>query len=128
MTPIPNATSLFFEPANSGNYAAEVTKDGCTIVSDCFNFTIVGINESLNTEEDIQIYPTITHNYLQINIDPSVQVKSIELIDAAGQIEMTENIDNSLNNKLEFDLSQGIYFILFKANDKIIDQQRFIVQ
>ncbi len=55
-TPISGATSQSFAPTVSGNYAVEVTLNGCTGTSDCANVDFTGIDELTQSEKTIVGY------------------------------------------------------------------------
>ncbi len=118
MTPIPNATSLFFEPANSGNYAAEVTKDGCTIVSDCFNFTIVNIEENASFKNSINIFPLPAKDILNIHLNESISNGSVELFNLNGQLTFEIAIHNQQAIKIDLNAEAGIYLAVIKDHEK----------
>ncbi|MDC0231464.1 PCMD domain-containing protein, partial [Aureispira] len=63
---IPGETNATFSPVANGDYAVEVTQNGCTSTSACYNFIISDMNE-LAFSNDIYIYPN--PNKGQFNID-----------------------------------------------------------
>jgi hypothetical protein len=109
-SPIPGATSQSFTAAANGNYAVELTENGCVDTSNCITITNVGL-ETLYDENNLSIYP-----------NPSTGEFSIDLGSTEGNIQVTVY---DLNNKtiscdhfknrqfidLKIDGPSGFYFI-----------------
>jgi hypothetical protein len=109
-SPIPGATSQSFTAAANGNYAVELTENGCVDTSNCITITNVGL-ETLYEENNLSIYP-----------NPSTGEFSIDLGSTEGNIQVTVY---DLNNKtiscdhfknrqfidLTIDGPSGFYFI-----------------
>jgi len=54
--PIAGETNQSFTPSNDGNYAVEITVNGCSDTSSCFLIEIIGVDElNTSTKELIKI-------------------------------------------------------------------------
>jgi hypothetical protein len=101
---------------NSGEYSVTVTDaNGCSS-SDTINVLLtVGVHTILQNEI-VSFFPNPVHNYLQIFIQPSFELKSLSVLDETGRI-LFENIFTAEANKeMQIDFSgyaKGVYF--FKA-------------
>jgi hypothetical protein len=122
---ITGATAQTFTPSTSGNYAVEVTANGCTSTSNCTAVTIStsGIEEQNFTS--FNIYPNPAKEIVTIN---NLEIGStIQLVDMTGQIvsekvaeisEITLDI-NSFNN--------GIYFVQILNSKGIAGAKKLVI-
>lgn len=116
---ISGETAQTFSPTVNGNYAVEITLNGCTDTSACVNLTTVGINNINKT--NMSISPNPVRDYLFINGNEQVIKATIFTIN--GSLVQTLNVEN---NKINVsNLSQGMY-ILVVQTDKGITQNKFI--
>jgi hypothetical protein len=99
----------------SGDYAVEITSNGCVDTSSCFAFVNVGVNEVV-VNQDITVYPNPTFNYVTIDLQNVTTSKSeILVIDLSGKTIFKESVTktNSPWTK-QIDLSSfapGSYFV-----------------
>lgn len=116
---ISGETAQTFIPTVNGNYAVEITLNGCADTSACVNITSVGIN-NINTTT-MSISPNPVKDYIFINGADQLLKASIYTIN--GSLVQTLN---TLNNKINVsNLSQGMY-ILVVQTDKGITQNKFV--
>jgi len=116
---ISGETAQTFVPTANGNYAVEITLNGCTDTSACVNITTVGIF-NINTT-NMSISPNPVKDYLFINGNEQVIKATIYTIN--GSLVQTLNtLDNKINVS---NLSQGMY-ILVVQSEKGISQNKFI--
>lgn len=99
--PIAGATNQTFTPISfTGNYAVQLTTNGCVSVSDCYTFGVLN-NPDFDLETTISISPNPTSGV--IHITSLMEIKEIAIFSVLGQLVATQP-----------DLSQqasGIYFI-----------------
>jgi hypothetical protein len=116
---ISGETAQTFIPTVNGNYAVEITLNGCTDTSACVNITSVGINNINNTT--MSISPNPVKDYLFINGADQLLKASIYTINGS----LVQKI-NVTDNKIDVtNLSQGMY-ILVVQTDKGITQNKFV--
>ena len=119
-TAIPGETSSFFIAANSGNYALEVTKNGCTDTSACMQVIITGINENPIVFEGLNIYPNPSDGLFTLEISNERQNNiQIELLDMSGKQLYHKDFysTSSIIEKLDFShLTKGIYFLKLNSD------------
>lgn len=120
-TPISGATDQSFTAIISGNYAVEITKNGCTALSDCIAFTTVGLdNNELNT---IVMYPNPATT--SITIAEIIQPSSIIITDLNGRVMYTTSTnETSLEIALD-NYASGVYLVnvvseQFMATQKLV--------
>ena len=99
--PIPGATGQTFTPTSiNGNYAVQLTTNGCVSISDCYTLGVLN-NPNFNLESTIAIAPNPTSGVLSIS--SLFEVKEIAIYSTLGEL---------ISRKP--DLSQqasGIYFV-----------------
>jgi hypothetical protein len=116
---ISGETAQTFIPTVNGNYAVEITLNGCTDTSACVNITSVGINNINKTT--MSISPNPVKDYLFINGTDQLLKASIYTINGS----LVQKI-NVTDNKIDVsNLSQGMY-ILVVQTDKGITQNKFV--
>lgn len=113
-------TTQDFTPSANGNYAVEITLNGCVDTSACNNITLVGI-EQFNTTV-MTISPNPVKDVLYIN--STAQINQVRLYNINGSLVATLTADN--NGKVNVShLSKGMYFVLV-STDNGISQTKFI--
>lgn len=117
--PIANETNQDFTPSASGNYAVEITINGCTETSDCLNMIVTGITEANAAE--LNIFPIPTTQLL--NVVCSEDVQALHVYAVSGQLlatyaQNTKAIDVS-------GLSAGMYLLVVQTENGLV-QRRFV--
>ena len=115
---ISGETGQFFVPTISGNYAVEISKNGCIDTSACENVTAVGLSE--NSLEQITIFPNPTNGNVIIyfgsnQLNAEIQIRSID-----GKLVYEQR--SKSKNQLKIDLSayqKGIYFVTIRSQDSV---------
>lgn len=117
--PISGEISASFSPTSNGNYAVEITMNGCVDTSDCVAVISIGISEINSLTMDIS--PNPATNFLNVNYSGKINIVSLYSI--SGNLLQTIRI---ANNKIDIShLSTGMY-ILELQSDTEICQKRFI--
>lgn len=119
--PIIGAENQDFTPTASGNYAVEVTVNGCTEISGCTSMVLTGISESESVR--LRVYPVPVQDILNMSYDGDIH--SVSVYSADGNLvgvrsQKPKQIDVS-------DLSAGLY-LLSVQTEKGISQVQFIKQ
>jgi hypothetical protein len=105
-----------------GDYAVEVTVNGCTERSDCF--TVTSLNNTDIIVSAISVYPNPTNNFLTVK-RTSDRLASFSIYDMHGKKLKTINSRDRFTKIDVSILSSGLYFIEVRtSNSKEI--QRFI--
>ncbi len=125
--PISGATSQSFTPTVTGNYAVEVTVNGCTETSNCTQVTIGGGNPSSVNENEVtnfNIYPNPANSTVSVS---NVTVGStVTIIDVMGKrVSSTKAVNTTVELSVEA-FSNGIYFIEIENNGAIA-QKKLVV-
>jgi hypothetical protein len=103
--PIAGATGQSFTPTANGSYAVEINLNGCSVVSACFQVTLVGMEEDKLSL--LEIRPNPTHGILMITVsEPTTAVVTA----ANGVVVAKLTLDgDTLLDASEF--AMGIYLI-----------------
>jgi hypothetical protein len=118
-TVIPSETTQSYTPATNGNYAVEITLNGCTDTSSCVNMTITSINELKSTTMTISPNPAKD----ALNISSSNIIKQVSIYNINGSlIKVIQDNTHSINVS---ELSKGMYILVIKTENRIT-RNRFI--
>ena len=108
--PISGATEQNFTPTESGNYAVEITKNGCTDVSGC---TAVSLASTFNPSmgEKLKVYPNPTNGIVSVELPSSFVGNTIEITNSLGQVLEARTIEVEFMSFDLKDVTNGIYFV-----------------
>ena len=112
---LPGETGQFLTPASSGEYFVEVTENGCSTMSEGYNYSATSV-ETLE-EDNFSIYPNPANNYVFIQSSKN-KIESVEIIDITGKI--VETINDIEKNSISINVSvynKGVYFISVKTDN-----------
>ena len=102
-------TSQSYTPVVTGNYAVEITANGCSDTSACYLVDYTGISEYYKGV--ISIHPNPANNVLYIDGDHLSSIKQVVVTSTSGEILL--NVDK-IGNELDISkLEPGVYFIHF---------------
>ncbi|MFT6922163.1 MAG: putative repeat protein (TIGR03803 family) [Crocinitomicaceae bacterium] len=120
---VPGATDQIFLATANGEYAVQVTNNGCTDTSSCFVISNVGL---LNTDlsNSILLFPVPVKNTLYISIPELTESATYRIIDIFGAVVFKGELTNPENSIDVSTIASGTYFIKF-ANSEI-NVQRFV--
>ncbi len=99
-----------FTVTSNGNYAVEVSENGCVDTSNCVMIDNIGVDE--NTFNDkFSIYPNPTIGNFSIEFSQIQESLTIQLFSITGEMIQSNNYKNE--NLIELELNQpvGIYFV-----------------
>lgn len=116
-TPIAGETGQSFTATANGNYAVEVTKNGCTDTSACTAVTTVSIDD-ITSLENIVIYPNPVKNTVNVDLG-NVNNASISLLDMSGkELFNKEKVEDAVYT-FEMNQAPGVYFIRVRSNENV---------
>ncbi len=115
-TPVLGETNQSFFPSLDGEYAVQVTENGCVDTSDCLVYSTVSIIE--NTWESLTYYPNPTSGNVTINLGEQQFRVDVKISTVLGQIVDEVYFDNT--SKIEIDLSSetGVYFVEIRSGNR----------
>ncbi len=107
-----------FSPLIDGNYAVEISKDGCTQISDCYIFLTIN-NDDLIFTSSIDIYPNPLKENLNIDFSQIYEGVSISIKNTLGQVVQETYYDSTQQVLMELNEDPGLYLLEIKTkNDK----------
>ena len=92
--PINGETNQSFTATNSGNYAVEVTLNGCVSVSSCYNLDLSSVNSGI--WEGLSIHPNPVVDEFSIELPNLNQKLDVSIFDSQSKLIEKFNI-NSIN-------------------------------
>lgn len=112
--PIDGATDAVYTAVANGEYAVEITLDGCAAVSPCFAVTSVGVSANLFNE--LQLFPNPTRGDFTLNVGKVYSDLIIEVSDSYGRV-----VDRKAfvqQDRVEWTLNgvPGVYFVRVSAD------------
>lgn len=115
LTPVVGEIDQFFTPSVNGNYAVEITQNGCIDTSECVAINSIHINEFIS---NFRIYPNPSSSVF--NIVFNKEIKDIEWVvtDIQGQTIQTKRIKHARHTIVDLEqLPPGVYFLLLNTNN-----------
>lgn len=117
--PISGETNQSFTPTEAGNYAVEVTLNGCTSTSACIPITTLGVS-AFEKGDFITMYPNPSDNIVNIKTVDSIAFMSV--YDLLGKLIIYKNTDLATIDISQ--LSKGFYIVKFNLeNGKTISKR-----
>lgn len=120
--PISGATAKSFTATTNGNYAVELTENGCVDTSACVNINNVDLNE-LDFSETFQLYPNPTNGTFTIEFNSTQDHIEMVIVDAVGRELVRENHDRVSRIQSSLNYSAGMYLIILTNQD---NEQSFV--
>jgi hypothetical protein len=114
-TPVANATSqLFTPPSATGNYAVQLTTNGCVSVSNCYSLTDLG-TVKLEDNNKAYLYPNPTQGKILVTNLNMDSIKEVNIYNVLGTI---------VSNKLDLsNQPKGLYFVKLTTDTGSIIQK-----
>ncbi len=106
-------TNQTYSPIVNGNYAVQISLNGCTDTSTCVNISTIGINSYIY-QQLFTLYPNPAQGEVHII---AMQKNTIKITDCSGRIIQTKTIIPGKNYTVKLP-ETGIYFISGTTNDK----------
>jgi len=117
--PVPGATNQTFIPAVNGSYAVQVTApNGCSGMSSCVNYNVVGMDETAALE--VVLFPNPTTGIMTVSFGKETAVDQMTVTDVTGRI--VRIMESFTANELTLDLSReskGVYFLNVKVGTQL---------
>lgn len=104
-----------YTATENGSYAVTVSKNGCSIDSDCITINTIGVNE--NQYSILKLFPNPTSNNLSIELGESME--NITISDLSGKTIKQIKVEGTKTLIDVEDLTNGVYFIQISANGTI---------
>mgnify|MGYP001039443818 CR=1 FL=1 len=109
--------SQSFTATINGNYAVELTENGCVDTTACIAITTVGIVEN-SFEDLLTVYPNPTSGNFSVDLGDVYENSEILITDLSGKIIDLKTISQSQTLNLSIQEPAGIYIVSITAGDK----------
>ncbi len=124
--PVEGATSQSFTPAETGNYAVEVTQENCIDTSGCYYVVITGLPDAAELQH-LRVYPNPSDNKLFIETDNKNGWMEIRITDIMGLEIIRLNSVSTESMVLDVsDLKNGCYFLHVQYGGSIVTRKVLI--
>jgi len=123
---ISGATAQAFVATANGNYAVQVSKDGCTDTSICYAVSGIGIGEHMLLQNAL-IYPQPSNGSFTIALPVEVGFIDVTLTNSAGAVVYTTHLEGSNEFFIQTKLPAGVYIIRLQTA-KSSAVQRVVIQ
>ena len=110
--PVEGATERIFTPGKSGRYAVRISKNGCTVVSDCYE-TFLDVDE--NPEKSINVYPNPVSDILNININGNYKNIILKIYNMEGKLVDYKKYRSTSFISLNFNKKPSLYLIVLET-------------
>lgn len=121
--PISGETARDFVPTINGNYAVEVTKGSCTVLSACVEITNLS-TPTFNEETVINIFPNPNNGDFKVKINEQA---ALTIYDLMGKLVYNRVISTGINS-IQTKMSSGAYIIAIKAESGKYVNRKLIIE
>ena len=111
--PIPNSNVQTFIPSVSGSYAVQIENSGCTGISDCVDFTLVSVEETIM--HSLSVFPNPMMQELNIIYPEAIDFKDLRIYDSFGKQKAIYADPRTRIDLSRF--SSGLYFLKLNTSD-----------
>ncbi len=117
MSLISGAIYQTYTPVNNGDYAVEITENGCTDTSACQTVTGIGIIEN-DFGNNLRIYPNPIVDHFSIDLGGNYQEVKINILDLNGRIIQSNTYSDRQLFNLKLEQPAGVYMLLIETESK----------
>lgn len=121
---ISGATGQSFTAGFTGDFAVEVTENGCTAISECVNIMVVNVAE--NTDGVLNIYPNPARAHLTVTTERFMIGQMITLHDQNGRMVLSDQVQSEQTVLDVSNLSRGMYVLTI--GDDVMNTYKIIKQ
>jgi len=114
---ITGETNQSFTASVNGNYAVEITINGCVDTSACFTVNTVGIVEN-DFGNSLLIYPNPTNGNFIIDLGLNYESIAVRITDVNGKLIQSNSYNNSQLMELKLKEPAGVYLLVIESGDK----------
>lgn len=110
-------TNSGYTPTSNGNYAVELTEDGCADTSACVAITTLGIIEN-SFGNALTVYPNPTSGNFSVDLGAVYESTDVSIMDISGKLIYSKTMQQSKILNLSIEEPIGVYFVSIKAANR----------
>ncbi|MEJ6694373.1 MAG: T9SS type A sorting domain-containing protein, partial [Chitinophagales bacterium] len=114
---IPGETGQSYTAVANGNYAVELTENGCIDTTACVNIITTGILEN-NFGSEFNIYPNPTKGNFSVDLDKTYNSILITITDLSGRLIESKEYNGTKLLNLKIDEPAGIYLLKIETGNQ----------
>ncbi|MEZ4938075.1 MAG: T9SS type A sorting domain-containing protein [Crocinitomicaceae bacterium] len=118
--PISGANNQSFTPSSNGDYAVEITLNGCKDTSTCNTIATVSLDE--NGLSDLSIFPNPTSGNISIDFG-TWNTSKVTIFSASGQEVFSMEQKGEKIIQFDFDQPKGVYLIEIRNNLEVVHKR-----
>lgn len=111
------ATEQNFTALENGEFAVEITKNGCVDTTDCFSIEGIGLVDLQNS--DFAVLPNPFNTTITIDFHLENETGQVRLLNNLGQLMIEQQIDGQEMIIETSDLSLGSYYLIINSNSGV---------
>lgn len=115
--PVSGANNQAFTATANGDYAVEITLNGCKDTSNCYSIAMVSLEE--NEQSDLLIYPNPTEGEIVIDFGGMKEV-TIRIFSADGRELIHLKQNGQQNLRFQLDEPKGVYLLEIRNENELI--------
>lgn len=129
LSAITDETNQSFTASANGNYAVEISYNGCTDTSKCYAVTGISLSKKIVSRGiDFRIYPNPATEWFSIQTENKAEIVSVKIFDITGRtVGYRKKVQNGT---VEYHLNQnrGVYFVRAHTADNVSKMLTLIIQ
>ena len=114
---IAGQTGYSYTPTVNGNYAVELTVNGCVDTTACVAIVTLGIIES-SFGNNLIVYPNPTNGNLTLDLGNTFEKTEIQITDILGKVIESKSVISTQTVDLFIQEPAGTYLVTVQADDK----------
>ena len=114
---IPGEIGQSYTTVANGNYAVELTENGCIDTTACVAITSVGIIEN-DFGDVLSVYPNPTNGNFSIDLGSIYESSAVKIVDISGKLIDSKIINQSRILNLTIEAPSSIYIVSIQAGEK----------
>jgi hypothetical protein len=111
---ISGETNQSYTATSNGNYAVELTENGCVDTTSCVGITTVGIIEN-NFGNELTVYPNPTNGAFSIDLGYNHNSILVKMTDLNGNLIKSKEYNNTNLLNLRIDEPNGVYLLIIES-------------
>ena len=115
--PIAGETGQSFTATANGNYAVEVTENGCVDTSACSPIVTVSLGET-SLFDGVSVYPNPVQNVVNVDLG-NLENVTVKLLDLKGKVLFVETKVNESLYSFEMNQVAGVYFVEVSSENSV---------